>query len=319
MSAGSGTTVLVASTGGHLAQLHELAGRMEQLGGDRLWVTFESEQGRTLLAQERKVFIRYIAERDLAGVSRAIRDADQILRSQHRIRAVISTGSAIALSFLPYAALRGIEAHYIESAARVGRPSLTGRILRAVPRIHMYRQYPQAARNRWRYGGSVFDGFRAEPAKKRPIGRVVVTLGMERGFRRLLERLVPIVPPDAEVLWQTGQTPLAGLAIAAVEYVPAAMLAEAMRAADVVISHAGCGSALAALKAGRCPILVPRDPGRGEVVDTHQADIAHWLKAQGLALTCAPETLTRDDLSRAAAVTVVRVSRLPAFELAGAA
>lgn len=317
MSAGPGTTVLVASTGGHLAQLYELAGRMGQLGGDRLWVTFDSEQGRTLLARERKVFIPYIAERDVPGVLRAVRDAHRILRAEGRVRAVVSTGSAAALAFLPYAALRGIEAHYIESAARVGRPSLTGRLLRAVPRIHMYRQYPEAAHGRWRYGGSVFDGFEAQPAKERPVRRIVVTLGMERGFRRLLERLVLVVPPGTEVLWQTGCTSVAGLGIAATDYVPASTLAEAMRAADVVVSHAGCGSALAALGAGRCPILVPRDPGRGEVVDAHQGDIAQSLAAQGLALTRTPEMLTWDDLCRVAALTVTRAPRLPAFELAG--
>jgi hypothetical protein len=50
------TALLVASTGGHLADLVELAQRMIGLG-DRLWVTFDDEHGRTLLEGENKVLI----------------------------------------------------------------------------------------------------------------------------------------------------------------------------------------------------------------------------------------------------------------------
>ena len=315
---GSGTLVLVATTGGHLAQLHELADRM-QPAEHRLWVSFDSEQGRTLLARERVVFIPYIAERDIAGVARALPHAHRILAAERPVRAVVSTGSAIALAFLPYAALRGIPAHYIESAARVGRASLTGRVLNAVPGVRLYRQYPHKAVGRWAYGGSVFDGFDAVSAPRRPVRRMVVTLGMERGFRRLLERLVAIIPAGIEVLWQTGHTPVEGLGIAAHRFVHAATLADAMGQADVVVAHAGCGSALTALKAGKCPVLVPRDPGWGEVVDSHQADIAGWLGAKGLALSRPAEALNFADLERASARAVVRSAALPAFRLAGAA
>ena len=289
---------------------------MEQFCGDRLWVTFDSEQGRTLLAHESKVFIPYIAERDLAGVSRAVGSARKILGSGRRVGAVVSTGSAIALAFLPYAVLRGIEAHYIESAARVGQASLTGRVLNAFPGIRLYRQYPHAARGRWRYGGSVYDGFHCVDLGSKPIRRMVVTLGMERGFPRLIERLIDIIPAGVEILWQTGCTPIAGLGILAREFVPASALADAMRQADVVVAHAGCGSALAALKAGKCPVLVPRDPLHGEVIDAHQADIADWLCAQGLALARMPESLTSEDLYLAASRGVARLSQLPAFQLA---
>jgi UDP-N-acetylglucosamine--N-acetylmuramyl-(pentapeptide) pyrophosphoryl-undecaprenol N-acetylglucosamine transferase len=316
VSSRNAVTVLVASTGGHLAQLFELAGRMEMRGSNRLWVTFDSEQGRTLLAGESKIFVPYIAERDVPGVTQVLRHAFRILRPRHAVRAVVSTGSAIALSFLPYAALCGIEAHYIESAARVRSPSLTGRVLAAIPGISLYRQYPHAEGGRWRYGGSVFDGFRGETRGRRPIRRVAVTLGMERGFRRLVERLIEIVPPDAETLWQTGRTPTDGLGISRKEFVPAHSLSAAMRDADVVVSHAGCGSALAALQAGKFPILVPRDPSRGEVVDGHQADIARWLSDEGLALFRDVEALTREDLQLAASRSVTRLSPLPTFRLA---
>lgn len=308
------TTLLVASTGGHLAQLFELAGRMDGVGRDRLWVTFESEQARTLLDGERKVFIPYIAERDVAAVARGLALARRTMCAE-RIAAVVSTGSAIALSFLPYAALRGIEAHYIESSARVGRPSLTGRLLQAVPGICLYRQYPHVAGGRWSYGGSVFDGFQGVRVEPTPVRRVVVTLGTDRAFRRLIERMAAIIPPSAEVLWQTGPTPTAGLGIDARPFVPPPELLRAMREADVVVAHAGCGSALSALKAGKFPVLVPRDPNRSEVVDMHQIEIAGWLSRRALALARTPDELAPADLETAASRAVTQPSDPPPFRL----
>ena len=311
------TTLFVASNGGHLAQLSKLADRIGGLGGDRLWVSFDCEQARTLLAGEETVFVPYIKERDAAGVCRVMAHARRLLAERPDIDAVVSTGSAIALSFLPYAALRGIEAHYIESAARVGRPSLTGRVMQTVPGVRLYRQYPHAARGRWRYGGSVFDGFQGLPAGSGSgtVRRAVVTVGSDRGFRRLLDAAAAVLPADVEVLWQTGPTPTEGMSIDARPFMPAADLDEAMRTADVVIAHAGCGSALSALMAGKYPILVPRDPQHGEVVDTHQIEIARWLSECDLALHRQPDELSAADLETAAARAVARRPEVPPFKL----
>lgn len=315
------TTLLVATTGGHLAQLHELSRRLPSLGPDRLWVTFDTPQSRSLLADEPHVFIPFIHERDILGVGRGLLACHRLF-GRHDVRAVVSTGSAIALAFLPYAALRGIEAHYIESSARVSAPSLTGRLLARLPGIRLYRQYKTAATGRWGYGGSVFDAFAVElgPVAVAMPRRIVVTLGsVEQSFRRLLDRLVTLLPDDAEILWQTGHTPVDGLPIHAQPFLPAATLAAAMARADVVIAHAGCGSALDALSAGRLPILVPRDAGRGELIDNHQRELAGWLAGRGLALTRSPETLKMADLTHAAACRIKRQVAPPPFELARAA
>ena len=304
-------TLFVASNGGHLAQLHRLAQRMAGVSADRLWVTFDCEQARTLLAGERTVFVPYIAERDLLGVGRDLMHARRMMRPPHRVSAVVSTGSAIALAFLPYAAAHGIEAHYIESAARVAAPSLTGRLLQVVAGVRLYRQYHFAVRGRWLYGGSVFDGFQAGPEVPRPVRRVVVTVGSDRRFARMIEAVRAVVPAQAEVLWQTAD---AGDARSSA-FVPAPVLEEAVRQADVVVAHAGCGSALMALGAGKCPILVPRDPGHGEVVDHHQIEIARWLDERGLAIARPPEALHADDLALAAGRSVRRLDQPPPFLL----
>ena len=89
---------------------------------------------------------------------------------------------------------------------------------------------------------------------------MVVSLGTQDGygFRRLLDRLVPIVPADAEVLWQTGGTDVTGLGIdgRASACRREEMAAGDPRAADVVVAHAGTGIALMALENGKLP-----DPG----------------------------------------------------------
>lgn len=312
------TTLFVATTGGHLAQLVELSRRLPGIGGDRLWVTFDTQQSRSLLAGEAVRFIPFIHERDVLGVARGSAICRQLFK-EFAIEAVISTGSAIALAFLPYAALHRIPAHYIESSARVGEPSLTGRLLARVPGIRLYRQYPHAAVGRWSFGGSVFDAFAALPGlvAAAPICRMVVTLGsVEQSFRRLLDHLVPLIPEDAQVLWQTGHTPTAGLPITPRPFLPAAELRDAMAAADVVVAHAGCGSALTALDVGKLPILVPRDAGRGELVDGHQIELARWLDGRGLALHRTPERLTMRDLEHAAACRISRATTPPPFALA---
>jgi UDP-N-acetylglucosamine--N-acetylmuramyl-(pentapeptide) pyrophosphoryl-undecaprenol N-acetylglucosamine transferase len=310
------TAVLVGSNGGHLSQLVELGTRIEGLDSDRLWVTFDTPQSRSLLNGWRTKFIPLIGERDVLGVCRGAVTAHKMMQKMD-VSAVVSTGSGIALSFLPYAAARGIEAHYIESAARVGSPSLTGRLLERTPRVHLYRQYPHAARGRWKYGGSVFDGFQAAQEESRDIRRVVVTLGIGlHGFRRLIDRLVKIFPPTVEVLWQTGSTPIDGLAIEARPIMPAAEMEKAIREADAVIGHAGCGSALSVLNAGKCPVLVPREQQHGELVDNHQVEIAQWLDERGLALCRSPETVTFDDLVAASSRRIVRRTNPPAFKLA---
>ena len=73
------------------------------------------------------------------------------------------------------------------------------------------------------------------------------------GFRRLPDRLVQIIPDSKEVLGQVGHTDMSGLEIDARVSLPAPELSRAMTESDVVITHAGVGSVLSALKAGNGP------------------------------------------------------------------
>jgi len=298
------TTLLVASTGGHLAELHDLTPRLGV--GERRWVTFDTAQSRSLLAGEDVVYVPPATSRDLAGVVKDLLVARKMFR-RRRYDRVISTGAGVAMSFFLPATAAGVPCTYIESATRTSGPSLTGRLAARVPGARLYTQYRSWADDTWRYGGSIFDAFTAVRLDRpRPVRKVVVTLGTHERFTfpRLLDRLVEILPSTVDVLWQVGSTVTPRMPPGARRQVPVTELREAMREADVVISHAGVGSALAAMQAGRRALFVPRRRSHGEHIDDHQAEVARELHGRDLVLAREATEVSLDDLTTAAAWTV---------------
>ena len=311
------TTLLVASTGGHLKQLHRLHGRLVGVRGPFRWVTFDTPQSRSLLQGETVEFVRFVGGRDPCNLLSNVPAATR-LTGDAEVRAIVSTGSSMALPFFTLARARRLRCHYIESAARGDGPSVTGRLMSLIPGVCLYSQYPGWAAGRWHYRGSVFDSFAAAtvPAEApRRLARVVATLGTFRGygFERLVRRLLEVLPADAEVLWQTGDTDTSGLGIDGHHAIPERELTDAMREADVVISHAGVGTALAALEVGKCPVLVPRRLAHGEHVDDHQTQIAQELARRELSVSVEADVLTRDDLLAAAGRSVTTLTEEPPF------
>jgi len=296
-------------------ELRELAPRMG-LEGPVHWATFDTEQSRSLLEGEHVHHVAYNGPREVRGMVANAGRAASLLRRE-RYGQVISTGAGIALSFLPAARMLGARCHYVESAARTTAPSLTGRLLERFPGVRLYSQSAEFQRRRWHSGGSVFDAFAPVPGEpRRELGRVVVTVGtMTFGFRRLVERLSTLLVDAGEVLWQTGSTDITGLGIDVQPFLAAHELDAAIASADLVISHAGVGSALAALEAGKRPVLVPRLHAHDEHIDDHQLLLAADLAGRGLATTADPEDLTLDDLLAAAGYCVTRIADPPLFPL----
>jgi UDP-N-acetylglucosamine--N-acetylmuramyl-(pentapeptide) pyrophosphoryl-undecaprenol N-acetylglucosamine transferase len=271
------TTLLIASGGGHLKQLHRLLPRLG-VGEERAWMTFDTPLARSLLVGERVHFAPPARPHDLIGTVRDARFAADVLR-RGRFDRAISTGANLAVAVLPLARARGIRSIYIESATRSQGPSLAGRILQSVPGIERYTQHEHWSSARWRYRGSVLDGYAAhEVALTEPVRRLVVTLGVNDSypFGRLVERLSRIIPPHVEVTWQLGPSTTQGA-------LPEPELLRLVSDADAVVAHAGTGSALSTMDCGKLPLLVPRRAAFGEHVDDHQALTAHDLRERGLA------------------------------------
>lgn len=317
--------VLPSAVGGHLVELLALARRLPApLDREhRRWMTWPTAQSRSLLAGEDVVWIDPVEPRDVAGVVRAAVAARRLV-ADGVVTSALSTGSAVALGVFPVLAAAGVRCHFVESATRTWAPSLTGRLLAPVPGVRRYTQHRAAARPSLPWAGSVFDGFTRGP--DRPVGpdvaTAVVSVGTMRGhpFRRLVAGCAAALPDGAEVLWQTGCTPLDGLTrsgepLPGRDLVPPEDLSAAMAVADVVIAHAGVGTAIAALRAGRCPVLVPRAAGV-ENVDGHQGVLAADLVDRGLAVVSDGDPAgLRRAIAHARRRTVVRAGAVPPLSL----
>lgn len=293
------TTLLVANDGGHIKQLFELAPR---LGLDEIvWSTAATPQTEALLAGQRVEWCHPAPTRDVKAVLENVRFLRKVFK-RHRPARVVSTGASLALSALPLGELSGTSAHYIESVTRAEDFSLSGRILRRTPGVEMYTQWPHLVDSRWRYRGSVLDGFTAQQRDCVAVNRIVVSVGTSQtfGFRRLLQRLVTVIPDGVDVLWQTGSTDVEGLGIDARPTVPGDKLERAIEEADVLVAHAGAGISLTGITSGRYPLIVPRLAERNEHIDNHQAQIARHLDEKGLAMVRRPEEITWADIEAAA-------------------
>jgi UDP-N-acetylglucosamine--N-acetylmuramyl-(pentapeptide) pyrophosphoryl-undecaprenol N-acetylglucosamine transferase len=311
------TTLLVASTGGHLKQLHRLHRRLVGIDGPFRWSTFDTPQSRSLLEGEDVDFVHFVGGRDPGSVLRNVPLVNRILR-EHDVDTIVSTGSAMALPFFALGRARGLDCHYIESAARSDGPSKTARMISHIPGVRLYTQYPAWEDRRWHYRGAVFDSFvPADEPVQLPsrLRRVVVSLGTfkDYGFERLVRRLLEILPPDADVLWQTGDTDVREFGIIGHHAIPERQLTQAIADADVLVAHAGVGTALASLEVGKCPVLVPRRLAHGEHVDDHQIQIARELGGRGLALSVEADELTLEHLLTAAATGVSTLAEDPPF------
>jgi UDP-N-acetylglucosamine--N-acetylmuramyl-(pentapeptide) pyrophosphoryl-undecaprenol N-acetylglucosamine transferase len=294
--------LLVASSGGHMVQLESWSRRIA--GIDKItWAAAESPQSKTLLAGQDVHWIPDIQPRQLRETMSLLGVARRIVREE-QVDVVVSTGASVAIPFFMAARMYGAEGHYIESAARVEGPSISGQVAAVMPKVRCYTQSRSWADSRWTYAGSVFDGYQGREVEA-PAGplRVVVTVGsMHHPMTRLLEQLNAVLPEGAEVVWQLGHTPaIPGMRADRIEeFITHDELTDLMREAHVVVCHAGVGSALQAMSVGKAPILVPRLIEHGEHVDDHQEQIAKRLGDLGLAMPVYAENLTADVIRGAA-------------------
>lgn len=293
------------------------------IDGPYRWATFDTPQSRSLLQGEEVDYVHFVGGRDPVNLLRNLPAVRRIL-ADREIDAVVSTGSSMALPFFALGRATGRECHYIESAARSEGPSVTGRAMSRIPGVWLYAQYPNWARGGWRHRGSVFDSFApGASGGSRPsrLSKVVVTLGTYRGygFERLVRRLLAILPAESEVLWQTGDTDTGGLGVHAHRAIPERDLSQAMREADVVVAHAGVGAAIAALEAGKCPVLVPRRHAMGEHVDDHQIQIATELRDRALSVSVDADELTLTHLLAGARRRARTLAEDPPFVTGAAA
>jgi UDP-N-acetylglucosamine--N-acetylmuramyl-(pentapeptide) pyrophosphoryl-undecaprenol N-acetylglucosamine transferase len=199
------STAFVASAGGHIQELVRLLPAIGE-PAQAIWVTYDVPQARSLLGGRLVIGAHHPTTKSLLNALRNYRLACEIL-DEHRIERVISTGAAVAVPFMVRARQRGIPCHYIESAARVYGPSLSGRMLERLPGVHRYRQLGTWGGDLWQLGPSVFDGFESASLDGGAPhgGGVVVSVGTHRyPFSSLVSRLEQVLSSETAATWQSS-------------------------------------------------------------------------------------------------------------------
>lgn len=115
--------MLIASTGGHLAQLLNLTECWS--AHERHWVTFKKSDAVSALRHETVTWAYHPTTRNIPNALRNLVLAIRTVRSA-RPDVVVSTGAGVALPFFVVARFLRIRTVYIEAFERIDHPALTG-------------------------------------------------------------------------------------------------------------------------------------------------------------------------------------------------
>ena len=117
---------LVGSSGGHLTHLYMLKPFWENR--DRFWVTFDKEDARSLLENERMYPCYYPTNRNIKNLIRNTVIAIKILKRE-KPDLIISSGAAVAVPFFYIGKMFGAKTIYIEVFDRIDKPTMTGKLV----------------------------------------------------------------------------------------------------------------------------------------------------------------------------------------------
>lgn len=305
----NGTTLLVATPGGHVDELLDLEERFTLAGTQPRWVTASSTQTRTLLQDRLVHWVPRVGSRQWMRALRSTPRAFLLLR-RLRPKRLVSSGAALTLPYMVAARSVGAEVVYVESATRLRGPSLTGRMAERIPGLTLYRQ-ADWQRRRWQPTPGVFDHYAMSVLPEqgtRAVERVLLTVGSERfTFTRALQAVAGALPEGVRLSAQTGVTDVPeAFQGDARPWWPYGELKSATLEADVVVTHAGVGALLLALRTGHCPVVIPRLAEHGEHIDDHQLDLARSLAERGLVVLAEPSDDLWAKVQEAGARRVVR-------------
>ncbi len=117
---------LVGSSGGHLTHLYMLKPFWKNK--KRFWVTFDKEDAKSLLKDEKMYSCYYPTNRSVKALLINTKIAWKILRKE-KPDLIISSGAAVAVPFFYLGKLFGVRLVYIEVFDRIGKPTMTGKIV----------------------------------------------------------------------------------------------------------------------------------------------------------------------------------------------
>lgn len=117
---------LVGSSGGHLTHLYMLKPFWQDK--DRFWVTFDKEDARSLLENEKMYPCHFPTNRNIKNLILNTFLAGKILRKE-KPDLIISSGAAVAVPFFYLGKLFGAKLIYIEVFDRIDKPTVSGKLV----------------------------------------------------------------------------------------------------------------------------------------------------------------------------------------------
>lgn len=117
---------LVGSSGGHLIHLYMLKDFWKDK--DRFWVTFDKEDARSILENEKVIPCYYPTNRNIKNLIKNTFLAIRVLLKE-KPDLIISSGAAVAVPFFYIGKILGAKLIYIEVFDRIGKPTVTGKLV----------------------------------------------------------------------------------------------------------------------------------------------------------------------------------------------
>ena len=117
---------LVGSSGGHLAHLNMLKPFWKDQ--ERFWVTFDKEDARSILKDEKMYSCHFPTNRNLKNLIKNTFLAIKVLKKE-KPNVIISSGAAVAVPFFYISKLFGAKTVYIEVFDRIDKPTVTGKLV----------------------------------------------------------------------------------------------------------------------------------------------------------------------------------------------
>lgn len=116
----------ITSSGGHLTHLMQLKEWWNNK--DRFWVTFEKEDSKSILKDERKYWCYFPTNRNVKNLVKNTFLAIKILLKE-KPDLIVSSGAAPAIPFFYVGKLLGAKVVYIEVYDRIDKPTITGKLV----------------------------------------------------------------------------------------------------------------------------------------------------------------------------------------------
>lgn len=125
---------------------------------------------------------------------------------------------------------------------------------------------------------------------------ILVTVGTQLAFDRLVKAVDAWVGcnPGERAFAQIGPADFKPAHMESRDFVPPDQANALFREADLIVSHAGMGSILTALKYRKPILIMPRKAGLGEHRNDHQMATAKWLGGKpGVTVAWEAEDISR--------------------------